>query len=110
MKILKYKLILVFYLINYIPLEDICVCDFFSYQVLNLKKMNRSNKKDIFVDATANEECIAVLKTALSEQEETMEHQDMLIQQHEKNIDKAQKGTCHFCHTTCYLIWTLAMR
>ena len=33
-----------------------------------------------------------MLKAALSEQEETMEHQDMLIQQHEKNIEKAQKG------------------
>ncbi|XP_061196904.1 kinesin-like protein KIF20B [Saccostrea echinata] len=42
-------------------------------------------------DATANEECIAVLKTALAEQEETMEHQDTLIQQHEKNIEKSQK-------------------
>lgn len=36
-----------------------------------------------------------MLKTALSEQEETMEHQDMLIQQHEKNIEKIQKGTEH---------------
>lgn len=59
-----------------------------------------------FVDATANEECLAVLKAALSEQEETMEHQDTLIQQHEKNIEKAQKGTVHvqyslFSHSVC---------
>lgn len=51
--------------------------------------------KYYFVDATANEECLAVLKAALSEQEETMEHQDTLIQQHEKNIEKAQKGVVH---------------
>lgn len=51
--------------------------------------------KYYFVDATANEECLAVLKAAFSEQEETMEHQDTLIQQHEKNIEKAQKGVVH---------------
>lgn len=51
--------------------------------------------KYYFVDATANEECLAVLKAALSEQEDTMEHQDTLIQQHEKNIEKAQKGVVH---------------
>lgn len=37
-----------------------------------------------------------MLKAALSEQEETMEHQDTLIQQHEKNIEKAQKGVWVF--------------
>lgn len=55
----------------------------------------KSSFKYYFVDATANEECLAVLKAALSEQEETMEHQDTLIQQHEKNIEKAQKGVVH---------------
>lgn len=59
-----------------------------------------------FLDATANEECLAVLKAALSEQEETMEHQDTLIQQHEKNIEKVQKGVVHvqyllLSHSVC---------
>lgn len=63
-----------------------------------------------FVDATANEECLAVLKAALSEQEETMEHQDTLIQQHEKNIEKAQKGTAHIhVHVLVYCLVILSV-